>query len=57
MTMIPTQVAHDDMGMSPEGLLKVLASRTYREPSRDSQGKKTKIYDSMQKLFSRCNIP
>ena len=48
-----TQPAHDVQGTSPESLLKVLTSGTYRGPSGDSQGTNTKTDDFMKKLFFR----
>ena len=39
-----TQLAQDNAGTFPEGLLKVLTFGTYRGPPRDSQGTNTKIY-------------
>ena len=48
-----TQPAHDAPRTSPESLLKVLTSGTYRGPSGDSQGTNTKIDDFMKKLFLR----
>ena len=52
-----TQPAQDVPGTSPESLLKVLTSGTYRGPSGDSQGTNTKIDDFMKKLFFRSNSP
>ena len=40
-----TQLAQDNTGTSPEVLLKVLTSGTYKEPSRNFQGTNIKIYD------------
>ena len=37
--------AHDILGTSPEGPLKVLTFETYRGPSGESQGTNTKIND------------
>ena len=48
-----TQPAHDVLGTSPEGPLKILTSETYRAPSGDSQGTNTKIDDFMKKLLFR----
>ena len=48
-----TQPAQDVPGTSPESLLKVLTSGTYRGPSGDSQGTNAKIDDFMKKLFFR----
>ena len=39
----------------PEGLLKVLTSRTYMGPSEDSQGANTKTDDLLKELFFRNN--
>ena len=39
-----TQLVQDYTGTSPEGPLKVLMSRTYRGPTKDTQGTNTKIY-------------
>ena len=44
-------------GTSPKGPLKILTSRTYKGPSGDSQGTKTKIDDLMKKLIFRSNSP
>ena len=52
-----TQPAHDVLGMSPEGPLKVLTSGTYDGPSGDSQWTNIKIDDFMKKLFFRSNTP
>ena len=52
-----TQLAHDVPGKSPEGLLMVLRSGTYKSPSEDSEGTNTKIDDFMKKLFFRNNSP
>ena len=48
-----TQPAQDVPGTSPESLLKVLTSGTYRGLSGDSQGTNAKIDDFMKKLFFR----
>ena len=45
------QPAHDVLGTSPEGPLKVLMSRTYRRPSEGSQGTNTKIDDLMKLMI------
>ena len=50
-----THPAHDVLGKSPEGPLKVLTSGTCRGPSGNSQGTNTKIDDFMKKLFFRSN--
>ena len=50
-----TLPAHDVMGTSPEGPLKVLTSETYKEPSGNSQGTNTKTDDFMKKMFFRSN--
>ena len=48
-----TQPAHDVHWKSTERL----TSRTYKEPSGDSQGTNTKIDDFMKKLSFRSNSP
>ena len=45
------QPAHDVLGTSPEGPLKVLMSRTYRRPSEGSQGTNTKIDDLIKLMI------
>ena len=52
-----TQLAHDVLGTSPKGSLKVLISGTYNGPSEDSQGTNAKIDDFMKKHFFRSNNP
>ena len=52
-----SQPAHDVPGTSPEGLLKVLTSGTYRGPSGDPQGTNTKTDNSMRKLVFGSNSP
>ena len=52
-----TQLTHDVPRKSPKSSLKVLTSRTYKEPSGDSLGTNTKIDDLMKKLFFRSNSP
>ena len=58
--VLSTQPAHDVPGTSPEGLLTVLTSGTYRGPSGasgDSQVTNTKIDDLMKKLCFRSSSP
>ena len=57
MNTVITQPAQDNPGMSPEGPLKVLTSRTYRVPSGDSQGTNAKTYNLMIKLYFRSSSP
>ena len=45
-----TQTAHDVRETSPESLLKVLKSESYRGLSGDSQGTNTKIDDFWKKI-------
>ena len=52
-----TQPAHNVLGTSLEGALKVLTPGTYRRPSGDSQETNTKIDDFMKKLFFRSKNP
>ena len=52
-----TQPAHDVLGTSPEGPLKVLTPKTYKAPSGDPQGTNTKTDNSMGKLLFRSNSP
>ena len=52
-----TQPAHNVLGTSPEGLLKVLKSETCGGLSGDSQGTNTKINDFMKELYFRSNSP
>ena len=54
---LATQPAHDVPGTFPEGPLKDLTFRTYREPSGDSQGTNAETDDLMKKLFFRINGP
>ena len=54
---ILTQSAHDVSGTSPEGLLKVLTSGTYRGSSGDPQGNNSKTDNLMRKLHFRSNSP
>ena len=51
------QPAHDVPGTYLKGPLKVLTSGTYRGPSEDSQGIKTKIDNLMKKMFFRSISP
>ena len=48
MHTVINQPTHDVLRTSPEGPSKVLASRTYRRPSGDSQETNKKIYDFWQ---------
>ena len=50
-----SQIAHNVSEISPEGPLKVLTSRTCREPSGDFYGTNKKNDDLMKKVFFRCN--
>ena len=52
-----TKLAHDVLGTSPEGPLKVLISETYGEPSWDSQEANTKADDLKENLFLRSKCP
>ena len=55
--MYTMQPAHGVSGTSPEGLVKVLTSGTYRETSGKSQGTNTKIDDLMKKLLLKSKSP
>ena len=51
------QPAHDVLGTSPGGPLKVLTSGTYREPFRRLSEDLSKFNDFIEKLFFRSNSP
>ena len=52
-----TQTAHDVPEASPESLLEVLKSESYKGLSGDSQGTNAKIDNFMKKLFFGSNSP